>query len=330
MIGQVLSHYKIISKIGEGGMGIIYKAQDTKLKRDVALKFLPPELTRDQEAKDRFIREAQTISSLDHPNICTVFEIDETKDGQLFIAMACYDGRTLKEKLKNERITLYEAIDIALQVAEGLLKAHNQGITHRDIKPANIFLTNDGVVKILDFGLAKLAGQSTLTKTGSTPGTAVYMSPEQAKGAKVDHRTDIWSLGVVLYEMITGQLPFRGEFEQAIIYSIFNEKPVKVTSISDDIPPELERIVDKALRKDAAKRYQQIKQMADNLKKVKQNLPIYPEKKRAPSFLKRKIKNHYAIAGLLVLLIISFLIFKSFIFKNKSIEKPISIAVISF
>jgi serine/threonine protein kinase/Tfp pilus assembly protein PilF len=330
MIGQIVSHYRIISKIGEGGMGIIYKAQDIKLKREVALKFLPPDLTRDQEAKERFIREAQTVSGLDHPNICTVYEIDETKDGQLFIAMACYKGKSLKEKLKDENITLEEAVDITLQVTNGLLKAHNQGIAHRDIKPANIFVTIDGVVKILDFGLAKLAGQSSLTRTGSTPGTVAYMSPEQAKGTKVDHRTDIWSLSVVLYEMVTGQLPFKGEYEQAIIYSIINEKPLKVTSISDDIPTELEQIIDKALQKNPAKRYQNISQMADELKNVKQNLPIHPEKKRTLSLFKRKINTRYTAAGILILLIISLFILKPFIIKKKNIEKPISLAVISF
>jgi serine/threonine protein kinase/predicted Zn-dependent protease len=330
MIGQIVSHYRIINKIGEGGMGIIYKAQDTKLKREVALKFLPPDLTRDQEAKERFIREAQTVSALDHPNICTVYEIDETKDGQLFIAMACYKGKSLKEKLKDENVSLEEAVDIALQVTDGLLKAHSQDIIHRDIKPANIYLTDDGVVKILDFGLAKLAGQSSLTRTGSTPGTVAYMSPEQAKGTKVDHRTDIWSLGVVLYEMVTGQVPFKGEYDQAIIYSIINEKPIKVTSISGDIPTELEQIIDKALQKNPAKRYQNINQMTDELKNVKQNLPVHPEKKRALSLFKRKNNTYYAAAGILILLIISLFIFKPFIIKKKNIEKPISLAVISF
>ncbi len=330
MIGQAVSHYRIISKIGEGGMGIIYKAQDTKLKREVALKFLPPELTRDQEAKERFIREAQTISGIDHPNICTVYEIDETKDGQIFIAMACYNGRTLKEKLEDCRITIEEAVNITIDVTQGLAKAHKQGIVHRDIKPANIFITNDGVVKILDFGLAKLASQSSLTKTGSTPGTVFYMSPEQAKGVKIDHRTDVWSLGVVLYEMITGKLPFRGEYEQAIIYSILNEKPEKVRSIYGDIPVEIERIIDKALQKEAAKRYQNIQQLENDLKHIVQNLQVSSSKQRALSFYKRNIIKRSALAGLIILFVLSFFILKSVIFKKEVIEKPISLAVISF
>jgi serine/threonine protein kinase/Flp pilus assembly protein TadD len=330
MIGQVISHYKIIDKLGEGGMGIVYKAQDTKLKREVALKFLPPELTRDPDAKERFIREAQTISSLDHPNICTVFEIDETKDGQLFIVMACYDGMTLKEKLKNDRITIEDSINITIQVSQGLAKAHKQGIIHRDIKPANIFITDDGVVKILDFGIAKLTDQTTLTRTGTTPGTAVYMSPEQTKGDVVDHRTDIWSLGVVLYEMVSGQLPFRGDYEQAVIYSILNEKPIKITTVSKDVPAELEQIIEKALQKEVRKRYQHIDQMVNDLRNVMQNLQISSLKKKRPSLFIQKIRKRSVLIGIFVLLFASFFILKSVVFKKSITEKPISIAVISF
>ncbi len=330
MLGQVISHYKITGKIGEGGMGIIYKAQDTRLKRDVALKFLPPELTRDKEAKKRFIREAQTISSIDHPNICTVYEIDETEEGQLFIAMACYKGRTLKEKLEDGPITIEEAVSIAIDVSRGLAKAHKQGIIHRDIKPANIFITDDGVVKILDFGLAKLASQSSLTRTGSTPGTAFYMSPEQVKGAKIDNRTDIWSLGVAFYEMVTGRLPFRGEYEQAIIYSILNEKQEKARSISGDIPAEVERIIDKALQKDAGKRYQNIQHLENDLKNVEREMHVPSLKKWALPPNRRKIIKRSAFIGLLILLAVSFFILKSIIFKREVIEKPLSIAVISF
>jgi len=215
MIGKTISHYKIIEKIGEGGMGVVYKAEDTKLKRTVALKFLPPVLSIDSEVKERFIHEAQAASSLDHPNICTIHEINETEDGQLFIVMACYEGEILKFKIDNCQLTIQESIDIAIQIAQGLTKAHEKGIIHRDIKPANIFITNDGIVKILDFGLAKLSGQIELTKTGTTVGTVAYMSPEQARGEPVDHRTDIWSLGTIIYEMLTGLLPFKGEYEQA-------------------------------------------------------------------------------------------------------------------
>ena len=195
----IADKYKILEELGEGGMGIVYKAKDTKLDRTVALKFLPPELTRDEEAKERFIQEAKAASALDHPNICTIYEIDETKDNRMFISMACYEGESLREKIDKGLVKIEEATDIAAQIAQGLDKAHKKGIIHRDIKPANIMITEDGVVKIVDFGLAKLAGQVKLTRTGTTLGTVAYMSPEQAQGEAVDHRTDIWSLGVVLY-----------------------------------------------------------------------------------------------------------------------------------
>jgi serine/threonine protein kinase len=229
MIGQTISHYKILEKLGGGGMGVVYKAEDTKLKRTIALKFLPPVFSFDQEAKKRFINEAQTASSLQQHNICTIHDIDETKDGQIFICMDCYEGETLKKKIERGQIKTDEAIDIILQVAAGLQKAHEKGIIHRDIKPANIFITNEGVVKILDFGLAKLTGQSMMTKMGETVGTIAYMSPEQTRGELVDQRTDIWSLGVVLYEMMTGQLPFKGDYDSAMIYSILNEEPKHLT-----------------------------------------------------------------------------------------------------
>jgi serine/threonine protein kinase len=241
MTRNKISHYKILEKLGSGGMGDVYKAEDTKLKRMVALKFLPPELTRDQEAKNRFVHEAQAASSLDHSNICTIYEIDETEDGQMFIAMACYEGETLKKKIERGPLPVDEAIDIVLQIAQGLSKAHEKGIMHRDIKPANILITEDGHVKIIDFGLAKLTGQTRLTKTGMTMGTVAYMSPEQARGETVDHRTDIWSLGVVLYEMITAQSPFKGEYEQAVLYSILHEEPVPLTTLRPDVPEALAR-----------------------------------------------------------------------------------------
>jgi serine/threonine protein kinase len=231
MIGKTISHYKIIEKLGEGGMGVVYKAEDTKLKRTVALKFLPPNLTRDPEAKQRFIHEAQAASALEHTNIYNIHEIDETKDGQTFIVMACYEGEILKDKIRQGPLEIDEAIHIVIQIAQGLEKAHKKGIVHRDIKPANIFIAENSVVKILDFGLAKLAGQTKLTKAGITMGTVAYMSPEQTRGEKVNHRTDIWSFGVMLYEMMTGQLPFKGEYEQAVVYSIVNEDTESITTL---------------------------------------------------------------------------------------------------
>ena len=255
MIGQTVSHYKILEKLGGGGMGVVYKAQDTRLDRTVALKFLPPELTLDPEAKERFIHEAKAASALDHNNICNVHEIAETDDGQIFIVMAYYEGETLKKRIERDPLKIDEATDLTIQIAQGLQKAHEKGIVHRDIKPANIIITRDGVVKILDFGLAKLAGQARLTKTGSTVGTAAYMSPEQARGQEVDHRTDIWSLGVVLYEMVTGRQPFKSEYEQAQIYSILNEEPAPLGSLRSDIPAEMERLVQKGMAKDPAERF---------------------------------------------------------------------------
>jgi serine/threonine protein kinase len=262
MIGTTISHYRILEKLGGGGMGVVYKAEDTKLKRIVALKFLPPELTRDDEAKQRFIHEAQAASSLDHNNICTVHEIGETNDGQIFIVMAYYEGETLKTKIDRGPLKIEEGVDIAIQVAQGLAEAHERGIIHRDIKPANIIVTKDGVAKIVDFGLAKLSGRTMLTKIGSTLGTAAYMSPEQARGEQVDQRSDIWSLGAVLYEMLTGKRPFESDYEQALVYSILNEEPKPMRSIRSTIPIELDRIVRKALAKNPDKRYQNIGEMS--------------------------------------------------------------------
>jgi serine/threonine protein kinase/tetratricopeptide (TPR) repeat protein len=256
MIGQTISHYKILEKLGEGGMGAVYKAEDTKLKRTVALKFLPPELTRDEHSKARFVHEAQAASALDHPNICTIHEIDETEDGRMFICMACYEGTTLTDKISERPLELGEAVDIAMRVAEGLAKAHEQGIVHRDLKPANVLVTKDGQVKIVDFGLAKLAGRTKLTKDGMTAGTVGYMSPEQAKGLEVNPRTDIWSLGTTLYQMITGRLPFESDYDEALVYSILHETAEPVTALRSGVPLELDRIVTKCMQKDPAERYQ--------------------------------------------------------------------------
>jgi len=329
MIGKTISHYRILEKLGEGGMGVVYKAEDTKLKRTVALKFLPSELIRDPEAKERFIQEAQAASSLDHNSICTVHEISETDDGQIFIAMACYEGETLKNKIKRGPMDLNEAIRVAIQVGEGLAKAHAQGIVHRDIKPANIIATDDGVAKVLDFGLAKLVGQVRLTKTSSTLGTVAYMSPEQARGDEVDSRTDIWSLGVVLYEMIAGRLPFKGEHEQAMMYSILNEEPLPLSSLRPDLSKDIQSVFGKALAKAREERYQHINEMVADLKSCEKKLeavkatPEAAQRRRLRKFLP------YLVAGCGVLVVLVALVIWWRIYTPR--EKPItSLAVLPF
>ncbi len=266
MIGQTVSHYKLLEKLGEGGMGVVYKALDLKLDRPVALKFLPPDLTRDPEAKQRFVHEAKAASALQHNNICTVHEIDERDDGQSFIVMDFYEGETLKKMIERGPLKIEEAVDVAVQVTQGLTKAHEHGIIHRDIKPANIIVTTDGVAKIVDFGLAKLSGRTLLTKEGSTLGTAAYMSPELARGEPADRRTDIWSLGVVLYEMLTGKRPFEAEYDQAIIYQMLNTEPSRIETLRPETPVALQHIVMKAMQKEERERYQQIETLGADLR----------------------------------------------------------------
>ena len=263
-VGESVSHYRIIGQIGQGGMGVVYKAEDTKLKRAVALKFLPPQFTSDPAARERFIHEAQAASQLDHPNICTVHEIGEY-DSQTFIVMGCYEGETLKQRIERGPLPVDDAIRIARQIAQGLAKAHEAGIVHRDIKPANIILTKEGTVKILDFGLAKITGATLLTRSGSTLGTAAYMSPEQANGDEVDQRTDIWSLGVTFYEMLAGKRPFESDYEQALIYSILNSEPEPLAQSRREIPQELDNIVLRSLAKLPRERHQSIAEFLSDL-----------------------------------------------------------------
>ena len=255
LLAPTAGPYEILEPLGGGGMGIVCKARDSRLDRVVALKFLPWELTTDPEAKRRFMQEARAASALEHPNICTILEVGETSDGRLYLAMPCYDGETLRRKLDRGPLPVEEAVEIAEQIARGLAKAHRHGIVHRDIKPANLIVTGDGVVKILDFGLAQLAGAVAISHTGSSAGTPAYMSPEQARGEEVDQHTDLWSLGVVLYEMLAGRRPFRAEREQAVIYAILNERPQPLRELRPEVPPEFERIVDRLLAKEPAERY---------------------------------------------------------------------------
>jgi len=268
LIGQTVSHYEILGHLGSGGMGVVYKARDLKLDRPVALKFLPPDLTRDPDASQRFVQEAKAASALQHNNICTIHDIDATPDGALFIVMDLYDGETLKEKIDRGPLPVDQAIDLAVQIAQGLSEAHRTGIVHRDIKPANIHVTKSNVAKLLDFGLAKLGGQVRLTRTASTLGTAAYMSPEQARAEDIDHRTDIWSLGVVLYEMITGHLPFQGEHEQAVIYLILTKDPAPLATYCPAVSGGIQRIVTRALQKDRANRYPDVNAFIQELRDV--------------------------------------------------------------
>jgi len=272
MIGQTVSHYRIVEHIGEGGMGVVYKAQDTKLDRFVALKFLPKELSTDERTRKRFVHEAKSASSLDHPNICTIHEIDETNDGQTFIVMPFYEGESLAQKIKAGPMAILDALEIIIQIAAGLARAHDKGILHRDVKPANILVTIDGQVKLVDFGVAKLAGQTTLTKTGMRVGTAGYMSPEQAVGKPLDAGADVFALGVVLYELVTGHLPFRGDVEAAVLYSIVHEDHIPLANRRDNMPEDLEEIVSRALQKEVEDRYASAAEMIFDLDVLRRQL----------------------------------------------------------
>jgi serine/threonine protein kinase len=334
MIGKTISHYKIIEQLGSGGMGVVYKAQDLKLDRFVALKFLPPHLTSSEDEKQRFIHEAKAASSLDHNNICAIHEIDETEDGQLFISMAHYEGETLDRKIKEKPLPIDEAVNIAIQIAQGLAKAHEKEIVHRDIKPANIMLTTDGVVKILDFGLAKLSTQTKLTKESTTLGTVSYMSPEQAKGEEVDYRTDIWSLGIILFEMLTGQLPFKGDYDQAVVYSIINDKPEALTGLRTGVPVELERIICKSLAKSPGERYQHVDEMLTYLKGLRKELALPGETKTSRVIEKKTskgwLKKAFIPIVILLILFIGYFLLKPVLFEKKFHFEPINILVISF
>jgi serine/threonine protein kinase len=269
VIGTVISHFQILDRIGGGGMGVVYRAEDMSLKRTVALKFLMPDLVRDPTAKKRFLKEAQAASALDHPNICTIHEISEADEGLLFICMAFYGGENLSARISRGPLTVAEALDVVIKIGRGLAKAHEHGIVHRDIKPANIIITPDGEVKIVDFGLAKLSGGTQITRVGARMGTLPYMSPEQIRGLDLDHRTDIWSLAVLLFQSLTGQLPFQREYEAAMLYAIVTDAPPLLTSVKPGLPQELEKVITKALKKEPNERYASVQTMVEELENIK-------------------------------------------------------------
>ena len=271
MIGRTISHYKITEKLGEGGMGVVYKAQDTKLERTVALKFLAAHLLNDEEAKARFLREARAAAGLHHPNICPVYEISES-EGRTFLSMAFIKGEPLEARIEQGPLPLKEALDIGRQIAEGLEAAHEDGVVHRDIKPANVMVDAKGRATIMDFGLAHLTEASRLTKTDQTMGTVAYMSPEQAQGMEVDNRSDVWALGVVLYEMVCGQRPFQGQYDQALLYEIVHQEPEPLTGVRAGVPMELEFIVGKCLAKDRNDRPSSAEEIARDLRTLGEKL----------------------------------------------------------
>jgi serine/threonine protein kinase/tetratricopeptide (TPR) repeat protein len=308
---MIAGKYRVIEELGRGGMGIVYKAEDVRLKRTVALKFLPPELTHVPEIRDRFVREARAAAALDHPHICTVFEFDQADD-RAFIAMAYIEGQSLKKRIDSGPLGLEEALKLAAQIAAGLQEAHKEGIVHRDIKSSNVMVTASGQAKVMDFGLARTAEATLVTREGTTMGTVAYMSPEQARGEMVDHRTDIWSFGVVLYEMLGGRLPFGGGNEQAVVHGILNEKPKPIAGLRADVPPSLEQVVFRALEKDPDKRYQRMDDLLDDLKSIAAGIvpdEIKVRLRREKLRRRRKAILYAGAAGLVILGVVSILTF---------------------
>jgi len=319
MIGKTISQYKILEKLGSGSMGTVYKAEDTKLKRIVALKFLPPHSVSGEIEKKRFLHEAQAASALNHPNIITIYDIHDEID-KIFIVMEYCDGVMLTDKLKDGPLKQREVLDIAIDVAEGLNAAHKADITHRDIKSQNIIVSDDCPPKIIDFGIAKQRGMTDITKDGTTLGTQCYMSPEQLHGSKIDKRSDIFSFGVVLYEMATGKLPFSGKHDAEILYSVVNEEPIPITTLNPNMDDELQRIIDKALKKDVKDRYQHVDEMLADLRNLK--------KRKQPKKITKKHPWWRIPAYIFGIVVIALLLYSTFIKKDDISSK--SIAVLPF
>src|SRR6516165_2201550 len=320
LIGQTVSHYRIVSKLGGGGMGAVYDAEDTRLGRHVALKFVPEELVHDRKALERFFWEARAASQLNHPGICTIHDIEDS-NGHPFIVMERLEGVSLKDRLLGKPLDLEEILDIGIQVSDALAACHAKGIIHRDIKPANIFITNSGQVKILDFGVAKLSpGVRTesgvddpMTMAGDIFGTAVYMSPEQARGEELDARTDLFSFGVVLYQMATGQRPFVGTNAVTTLEAIMNRKPVSPLKLNPNLPPELEGIIGRAMEKERGKRYpdalamkgdlQSLRRETADLSETARHKPLLPYRIASTTFQTTSRKHLYILGGVIAFLI---------------------------